>query len=182
MPEGVSTVGLCLLGYVALSTYAKGGGSAISIEASAARKAANAVIDSVERSQALFGEKAAAISKLRALAIECGQENWDAHGAAMIDPTAIFNAEAVVRALPIGVPLPEFAPEPDGSVSLDWIQSRTRQFSLSVGRNQRLAYAWLDGTDSGHAVATFDGSTIPPLIIDGISAIAKNGHASIGTF
>ena len=100
----------------------------------------------------------------------------------MIDPMAMINAEAFVRALPIGVPLPEFAPEPDGSVSLDWIQSRTRKFSLSVGRSQRLAYAWLDGTDSGHGVATFDGSIIPPRIIEGIFAIAKNGHAPIGTF
>ena len=92
----------------------------------------------------------------------------------MIDPMAILNAEAIVRALPIGVPLPEFAPEPDGSVSLDWTQSRTQQFSLSVGRSHRLSYAWLDGTDSGHGVATFDGSTIPPRIIEGIFAIAKN--------
>jgi hypothetical protein len=181
MPEPVSKVRLCLLGYVALSTYATGS-SAISVEASAARKAASALIESVERSQALFGEKAAAISQLRALAIECNQENWDGDGATMIDPTAIFNAEAIVRALPIGVPLPEFAPEPDGSVSLDWIQSRTRQFSLSVGRSQRLAYAWLDGTDRGHAVATFDGSTIPPRVIEGILAIVKNGHSAIGTF
>jgi hypothetical protein len=181
MPEPVSTVGLCFLGYVALSTYAKGG-SAISVEASAAREAANAVIESIERSQALFGEKTAAISQLRALAIECGQENWDGDGAAMIDPMAILNAEAIVRALPIGIPLPEFAPEPDGSVSLDWTQSRTQQFSLSVGRSHRLSYAWLDGTDSGHGVATFDGSTIPPRIIEGIFAIAKNGHAPIGTF
>jgi len=181
MPEPVSKVRLCLLGYVALSTYATGS-SAISVEASAARKAASALIESVERSQALFGEKAAAISQLRALAIECNHENWDGYGATMIDPRAIFNAEAIVRALPIGVPLPEFAPEPDGSVSLDWIQSRTRQFSLSVGRSQRLAYAWLDGTDRGHAVATFDGSTIPPRVIEGILAIVKNGHSAIGTF
>ena len=100
----------------------------------------------------------------------------------MIDPMAILNAEAIVRAFPIGVPLPEFAPEPDGSVSLDWTQSRTQQFSLSVGRSHRLSYAWLDGTDSGHGVATFDGSAIPPRIIEGIFAIAKNGHAPIGTF
>jgi hypothetical protein len=181
MSEPVSTVGLCFLGYVALSTYAKGG-SAISVEASAARKAAHAVMESIERSQALFGQKKAAISQLRALAIECGKDDWALDGAAMIDPMAILNAEAIVRALPIGVPLPEFAPEPDGSVSLDWIQSRTRQFSLSVGRSQRLAYAWIDGTDRGHAVATFDGSTIPPRIFEGIFAIAKNGHAPIRPF
>jgi hypothetical protein len=181
MPEPISTIGLGFAGYVTLSTYARGG-SAISVEASAARNAANAVITSMERSQAIFGETTAAISQLRTLASECGEENWDGYGAAIIDPRAVSNAEAIVRALPMGVPLPEFAPEPDGSVSLDWIQSRTRRFSLSVGRTQRLAYAWLDGTDRGHGVATFDGSTIPTRIIEGIFAIIKNGHAPIGTF
>lgn len=181
MPEPVSTVGLCFLGYVALSAYARGSGNAISVEASAVRKAAGAVIESVERSQALFGEKAAAISQLRAIALECNEQNWDGQGAAGIDPAAILNAEAIVRAFPMGIPLPEFAPEPDGSVSLDWTESRARQFSLSVGRGHRLAYAWLDGTDSGHGVATFDGCTIPTRIIEGIFAIAKNGHAPLGT-
>lgn len=179
MPEPISTLGLCVVGYISLSAYAKGG-SAISVEANAARNAANAVMESMERSQAIFGEKTAAISQLRALAIECGEENWDGVGAAAIEPKAIINAEAIVRALPIGLPLPEFAPEPDGSVSLDWIHSRTCQFSMSVGCNHRLAYAWLDGTDSGHGVASFDGSTIPPRVIEGIFAIGKNGHAPIG--
>lgn len=179
MPEPISTLGLCFVGYVSLSAYAKGG-SAISVEANTVRNAASAVMQSMERSQAIFGEKTAAISQLRALAIECGQENWDGDGAAAIDPKAILNVEAIVRVLPIGIPLPAFAPEPDGSVSLDWIQSRTRQFSLSVGHSQRLAYAWLDGTDSGHGVASFDGSIIPPKIVEGIFAIAKNGHAPIG--
>lgn len=180
MPEPVSIGSLCFLGYVALNAYARGG-SAISVEARAARKAASSVIESAERSQSLFGNKAAAISKLRALAMECREDNWDGDGADMIDSRAVSNAEAIVRALPNGVPLPEFASEPDGSVSLDWIQSRTRQFSISVGRNQRLAYAWLDGTDSGHGVASFDGSTIPQRILEGIFAIAKNGDAPIGT-
>jgi hypothetical protein len=180
MPEPISTLGLCFAGYVSLSAYTKGS-SAISVEANAARNAASAVIDSIERSQAIFGEKTAAISQLRDLAIECGQENWDGDGAAAIDTKAIINSEAIVRALPLGVPLPEFAPEPDGSVSLDWIHSRTCQFSMSVGGNHRLAYAWLDGTDSGHGVASFDGSTIPPRVIEGIFAVAKNGHAPIGT-
>ena len=76
-------------------------------------------------------------------------------------------------------PVPEFAPEPDGSVSLDWIQSRTRLFSLSIGTSRRLAYAWLDGSDKGHAVSRFDGKHIPSRIQQGIREIVNYGHTSL---
>ena len=76
-------------------------------------------------------------------------------------------------ALPDGISLPEFAPEPDGSISLDWIQSRNCLFSLSVCANGGLAYAWLDGADGGRAAARFDGETIPPVVLEGIKRVAR---------
>lgn len=180
MPEPVSvtTVGICyLVGYAALNAYARGD-SAISSEARAAQKAATALVESAERSQALFGEKASAISQLRALANECADQNWDGNGASAMDPLAVSMAEAFVRAMPDNVPLPEFAPEPDGSISLDWIQSRSRLFSVSVGINHRLAYAWVDGADRGHAVARFDGDRIPRRVIEGICEIMNHGNTT----
>lgn len=129
------------------------------------------MIDTMEQSQALFGEKAAAISDVRLLEQECKEENWDGYGAAATDARAVRLAECFVRTLPEEFPLPEFAPEPDGSVSLDWAQSRSRVFSLSVGSSNRLAYAWLDGTDKGHGVSTFDGHRIPTRILQGIQEI-----------
>jgi len=63
------------------------------------------------------------------------------------------------------------SPEPDGSLSLDWIRSRERLFSVSVGTTNRLAYAWLNGTKSGHGTADFDGETIPRRIMEGIVAV-----------
>jgi hypothetical protein len=103
---------------------------------------------------------AALISSLRALADECSKPDWDGNGACAIDLAALQNAEAFARALPDDVPLPECAPEPDGSISLDWIQSRERLLTLSIGGGNRLAYAWLDGSDRGNAVARFDGSSV----------------------
>ena len=119
------------------------------------------------------------MSQLRALTHECTEKGWDGYEACALDPTAVLIAEGFVRALPDSVPLPEFAPEPDGSVSLDWIQSKNRLFTMSVGTNHRLAYAWLDGADKGHAVARFDGETIPPRILQGINAIMNHGNPSI---
>jgi len=153
--------------------------SAISSEAQSVQKAADSMVDSMERSQALFGEKASAISQIWMLANECAEAGWDGDDALPLNRLAVFKAIAFIRVLPEGVPLPEFAPEPDGSISLDWIQSRNRLFSLSVGTGNRLAYAWLDGTDKGHAVARFDEVTGVPLrVLEGINAIMNNGQAS----
>jgi hypothetical protein len=164
--------------YLVLQAYARRG-NAISSDALAAQGAASTLVQYVEESQALFGEKASAISRLNVLAIECADPNWDGNDASAINPLAVAVAEAFVRALPVGVPLPEFAPEPDGSISLDWIQTKNRLFTLSIGSNRRLAYAWLDGTDKGHAVARFDGETIPPRILEGIDSILHHGTATI---
>lgn len=116
------------------------------------------------------------ISNLKGMAADCAVPDWDGNGAYALDDAAIQNAEAFVRALPEDMPMPELAPEPDGSISLDWIASRHRVFSVSVGPNNRLAYAWLDGADKGHAVAVFDGSTIPARVRSGIESIV--GHAN----
>jgi hypothetical protein len=177
MPEVISTVGF-VLGYAALQTLARGG-SAISPEAETVRNAATAHVESAELSRALFGAKAEALSAVRKLAAEHGQPGWDGDDAAAVSPLAILTAETFIRALPDGIPMPEFAPEPDGSISLDWIQSRRRLFTLTAGNTNRLAYAWLDGTDRGHAVAFFDGAAPPQRIVEGIKSILGQGYASL---
>jgi hypothetical protein len=182
MPEPIPTIVLWYLaGHAALNAYARGG-SAFSSEARAAQKAATDVVESAERSQVLFGEKAAALSQLWALVADCGEANWDGAGASPIDERAAQNAGDVVRALPADIPMPEFAPEPDGAVSLDWIESRSRFFSVSVGDGSRLAYAWLDGSDRGHGVARFDGEKIPMRVLEGIRGIMSYGNTAVRPF
>ena len=133
----------------------------------------------MERSQWLFGKKKLAISEIGKLADECALENWDGNEAAPIDELAVNRAIEFIRALPDALPMPELAAEPDGAISLDWIQSRHRLFSLSIGRSERLAYAWLDGADKGSGVAHFDGYNIPQRIFDLIQSIVKYGNTSI---
>jgi hypothetical protein len=172
MPEPVSTtLGVCLISYAAAQGFTRGS-TAVSREARAIRDAVTAVVDRAEQSQALFGHKAAAISALRALANAAGDANESD-----LDPLAVRNAEDFIRALPDHFPIPELASEPDGSVSLDWLQARNRLFSLSIGSSDRLAFAWLDGSDRGHGVARFDGCNLPPRVREGIESII--GHASL---
>lgn len=119
----------------------------------------------------------AAIAQIKALLQECAEPGWDGSGGQPLSEVAAKAAAELVRALPGDVRLPEFAPEPDGSISLDWIEARDRLFTLSIGGGNRLAYAWLDGEDRGHAVAGFKKGTVPKRILEGIRGIVNDGPA-----
>lgn len=177
MPDPIS-VSLLVSGLTAVQ-FAARSGTAISTMAQAVQRAAATVVRSTERSQALFGTKADLISRMWALLAECADVDWDGNDAAPLSYGAVVYAAQFIRALPDGVPLPELAPEPDGSISLDWIQSRHCLFSLSIGASDRFPYAWVDGTDKGHGVSRFDGVTIPARIVAGIQAIVKTGNAAL---
>jgi len=153
--------------------------TAVSGEAQTVGDAASELNAAVERSFALFGPKAATISQMWELASECAAAGWDGDGGEPISARIVMQAIALIRALPTDLPLPELAPEPDGSISMDWIQTRHRLFSLSVGESSRLPYAWLDGTDRGHAVARFDGVTVPSRILEGIRSIIGRADVNV---
>lgn len=155
------------------------GSTAVSPEAQAVSERAGALEETAELSQVLFGEKAGIISELRALVHECSKEGWDGYQATAIDPLAVLMAEGFIRALPDQFALPEIAPEPDGAVSMDWIDSPHRVFSVSVSASNRLAYAWVDGTDKGHGVARFYAGKIPSRMIESIREIMNHEHATI---
>jgi hypothetical protein len=177
MLEPVSTLTI-QLGLAAVYSLARPG-SAVSREAQAVQQVASKAVTSLERSRALFGKKANAISDLWALAEECARDGWDGADALPIDPRAISNAISLVRALPDFLPLPEFAVEPDGAVSLDWIRSRNRMLSVSMGAGDRLAFAWLDGADRGHGVARSVENHLPMRIVDAIAAIMDVRNAAV---
>lgn len=153
--------------------------TAVSNEARVTRNAVAKLIESKEKSQSLFGKKAEAIAAINKLFNECSSDDWDGYGASSLDPIASWNAEEFIKALPDDVVVPEISPEPDGSVSLDWTHSRNQIVSVSIGTSNRIALAWLDGTERGHAVVNFDGTTIPQLIIDRIRGKESYGYASV---
>lgn len=181
MPEPISTValGLCF-GYAVLQAYTRNE-SAISKEAKSAMRAASKVVASAESSQVLFGAKLIALSRLREMVDDCSNDHWDGEDAVGVSILAYWNVENFVRALPDDFPMPEFAPEPDGSISLDWISSRHRLFSLSIGENNRLSYAWLDGSDKGYGIAQFDGVTVSSRIFSELKPFVNYGKATVWT-
>lgn len=160
---------------MALQTAA-GSQSAVSAEAEFVRISAFGIVESAERSFALFGAKSSVISQILAVAAESEDEVQIA-----IPPAVIERAIDFIRALPESLGLPEVTTEPDGSISLDWIASRTRMFSATVGGTSRIAFAWIDGTDRGHGVARFQGDEAPARVIEGIRAIIHEPTAAVRT-
>lgn len=173
MPEPISTLGLMFMGCVAGQPFVRRC-TAVSAEADDVNRAAFEVVSNVERSAALFGDKSGVISQLWELYEECSERDWDGNDAKPLDAVSVATAINFIKAIPNGMPLPEVAPEPDGAISLDWIASRTRRLTVSVKNTNRLAYAWMDGTERGHAVVRFDGGEIPVRIRQDILSIVKH--------
>jgi hypothetical protein len=113
------------------------------------------------------------------LAREHSTAGWDGGEAEPISQIAMNRAEDFIRALPADVAAPEFAPEPDGAISLDWIYSRNEFLSVSIGESDRLSFAWVDGSDTGYGVCHFDGKKVPRRILDSLPTALKNGDASL---
>lgn len=145
--------------------------TSVSTEGAYVSQAASAAMEWRERSLSLFGTRASAIARIWNVAQECAAADWDGAGALAIDPAAALLATSIIRALPEDVDLPEVAPEPDGALSLDWVQSSRRLISISAGQTDRIAFAWLDGTNSGHGVERFDGVSLPPRIVSEIRSV-----------
>jgi hypothetical protein len=138
------------------------------------------VLRAEQRSRALFGSKSDAISAVWSVATEASEADWNGEGANAVDPLAASNAVTFIETLPAFVAMPEVSPEPDGGISLDWIESRTRIFSVSIGSKRALPFAWLDGNARGYGVVSFDGQEMPNRVLDEITRIRINAHSSVG--
>ncbi len=130
MPEPVSTA---VAGYTLALCLARGG-SAVSREAQAVREAASAFVASTERSIALFGAKGSLISRIYEVAAECGHDSWGGEDEVSMPGLVVERAIDFVRAFPDGLALPDVAPEPDGSISFDWIEDRSKVFRSALER------------------------------------------------
>ena len=151
----------------------------MSDEATQIQRAAGEAVDALERSEALFGSKASAIAKIWRLARECAETGWDGYGAKPVLIESVRRAMSLIRALRIEDPMQEIGVEPDGSIALEWHRSRYAALSLSVGAENGLAYAWLDGSDRGHGVALFENERFPPRVLQQVRLIMGGADAPV---
>ena len=151
----------------------------ISSEAGVLRRAARETQNSAEQSQALFGEKGSTIGKIQELVEECSSVGWDGYDGCPISPRTANFANDFIRVLSPSLAMPDISAEPDGEIALEWIASRSKVFSISLGETNRISYAWIDGGDHGHAVAIFDGQKVPRKIVEGIQGAVGGSEAGV---
>jgi hypothetical protein len=134
-------------------------GSAVSDAASSLQRWLSPIVRSNASAQSLRGREVEFQARLR-IALDELVTDEDQQP---VTAAAVHIASRFVGVLPRSVSLPEVSIDPDGAISLDWMPSRTRAFSISVDDSGRLAYAWMDGSDRGHGVVRFEDSVPAPL-------------------
>lgn len=85
----------------------------------------------------------------------CQVDGWDGEGSVAVSDAVIRRAESVATAiadlLPPELPGPDFVPEGDGEIGLDWMIDPRRIFSISVGIRDAISYAGqFGGSGSEH--------------------------------
>jgi len=169
-----TTVFLGLSYPYALVEYAQPS-SAVSLEAGLISSSAMDILRNQQGSQAFFGIKAALLSDLFSV-ISCLHVDEDQEP---VTRRTLGNAEQFIRSLPNDLPSPAFSIDPDGEISVTWHVSRTRIFSVSISESERIAYAWMDGSDRGHAVDRFRAPALPIRLVSVLRMIVNNGSTTL---
>jgi hypothetical protein len=123
------------------------------------------------RKSATLGNKAA-IDELGAAWEECRQEGWDGYSAQPVTQDTLRNAYIFLEALPLGVPVPSVAAEPDGELAFEWHLSARRTLSVSVTPDGDLHYAGLFGPNRVYGTEAFFGR-IPETILNLVRRVYK---------
>jgi len=103
---------------------------------------------------------------------EASEEGWDGYDAEKINYATYVNAQKFLSLLPAGIEAPEFTPESDGEISIEWQKSSKRIFSVSVGQDGRLTYVGFYGKSRAKGVEYLD-DEIPQNILSNIKRILQ---------
>jgi hypothetical protein len=97
------------------------------------------------------------LADLDALAKECRESEWAGNnGAPVPDETIAFTRE-ILKSIPKYFPPPSLGALPSGDLTLGWASSRRGMISLLVGREKRLGYVALIGSEKIKATVAWHG-------------------------
>ncbi len=97
----------------------------------------------------------------------------DARDETPVDSDTIEAAKLFAFLLPRFAALPEVSADPDGEISFDWLGPSGKMFSVSVNKQNRLAYAgWFGEKSRNHGIEEL-GESCPPEILRGIERVGR---------
>ncbi len=95
---------------------------------------------------------------------ECFDENCGENSNKAVSPVTLKNAIKFAKTLPEYLQLPEYIPDDDGEICLEW-KKEEKYLSISIGVGTNCNFSYNDGTINGHGVFRFQ-DEIPQMIID----------------
>jgi len=111
------------------------------------------------------------------IARDCQSENWDGYGARPIGSGAKEQAQRFVDLLPLRLPAPQPAADPDGELALTWDLGPGHVLTVNIGAQGELTYAGLlGGGIKRHGVERFQ-EEIPRTILQSIDELCE--HAGV---
>jgi len=117
--------------------------------------------DHIESCGSFCVSKSQALEELVALYEEASENNWDGEESLKVDYEAFEKAFLLLESMPETWEKPEIDAEPDGEISIEWYVEPYRRISVSMGKENRIAYAWLKGDEFGNAVEKLAGNSFP---------------------
>jgi hypothetical protein len=138
----------------------------------------SAWVDSLEAwmgSSAMGAQYMRVQNALASLVGEASRANWDGYGSEPVDRGSLAFAKRLAQMLPVSLPEPEVAVDPDGEVSFDWECGKRHRLSLSVGPNGTLRYAGIVGGSETYGTEPWrDG--IPETIVRLLQKAVSSGN------
>jgi hypothetical protein len=107
---------------------------------------------------------------------EASRAGWDGYGAKPIDPFAYMYARSFLSALPTTAPIPEVAADSDGEVSFDWSFGNRQALTVSIGRDGRCTFAWMNGQSTYRGTEWIE-DDIPASIVFALGQLARSAGA-----
>lgn len=101
------------------------------------------------------GRRLSALADLHSFYSSAAKENWDGEGALPVNGLSYANARRFLSLMPSSWAKPEINGDPDGEVAVEWDVGSRRRFSISIGPDDRVSYAWLNGAERGHGTDIF---------------------------
>lgn len=99
-----------------------------------------------------------ALSSLEEAFAEANETNWDGYRAHSASVDAYLVAQRVLESLPASVPDPETDFDPDGDAIFEWMPRPGSVFVMSIGQDDKVAYALRSGQVRRKGIGIFSGS------------------------
>ena len=163
----MSNVSLAIQNNSFLSLFSNTG---LSNEAETLRERYEDAVLHLLQSQSLGERLHKNFKSLEEVVTEASTLNWDGYGALPVNKLAQYKAEQFLRALPLSIPNPEIGVDPDGEISFEWYNGRSKVFSISVSDTGKLTYAGIFGIRKVNGVEYFE-DRIPRAIINNLQRL-----------